>query len=78
MASSPVPVTWEQPYPSQRSPVLAQNIVSTTQPLAAQVGLNVLRQGGNAVDAAVATAACMTVMEPNNTASDQFTTDVLY
>src|SRR5688500_11433602 len=68
MATSPPPISWDQPYPSQRSPVLAQNVVSTTQPLAAQVGLQVLREGGNAVDAAVATAACMTVMEPINNA----------
>ena len=70
----PPPYTWKLPYPSQRSPVLARNCVATTQPLAAQVGLQILRQGGNAVDAAVATAACMTVLEPINNAigSDNF------
>jgi gamma-glutamyltranspeptidase/glutathione hydrolase len=68
------PLTWTFPYPSQRSPVFAQSCVATTQPLAAQAGLHILRQGGNAVDAAVATAACMTVLEPinNGIGSDNF------
>ena len=70
----PAPIQWDFPYPSQRMPVLAQNVVSTTQPLAAQAGLQMIRQGGNAVDAAVATAACMTVLEPvnNGIGSDAF------
>jgi len=56
-------------------PVLARNVVATTQPLAVQAGLHMLRQGGNAVDAAVATAISMTVLEPINNAvgSDCFT-----
>ncbi len=55
-------------------PVLARNIVSTSQPLAAQAGLHMLRAGGNAVDAAVATAIAMTVLEPttNGIGSDSF------
>lgn len=70
----PSPLTWTFPYPSQRMPVFARNCVATTQPLAAQAGLNILRQGGNAVDAAVCTAACMTILEPINNAlgSDNF------
>ena len=70
----PSPFTWTFPYPSQRMPVFARNCVATTQPLAAQAGLLVLRRGGNAVDAAVATAACMTVLEPinNGLGSDNF------
>lgn len=57
---------WHLPYPSQRQPVLARNVVATSQPLAASAGLNVMRSGGNAVDAAVAVAAVMAVVEPCN------------
>jgi len=48
-----------------RSPVMARNgIVVTSQPLAAQAGLRILMQGGNAIDAAVATVATLNVVEP--------------
>ena len=65
---------WSFPYPSQRMPVLARNVVATSQPLAAQAGLQMLRDGGNAVDAAVATAITLTVVEPtsNGIGSDAF------
>ncbi|MDO5288798.1 MAG: gamma-glutamyltransferase family protein [Pseudomonadota bacterium] len=56
--------TWALPYASRRSPVLGANIVSTSQPLAAQAGLRMLLAGGNAVDAAVASAMALTVLEP--------------
>lgn len=47
-----------------RAPLLAQNIVATSQPLAAQAGLDAIRKGGNAVDAALAAAITLTVVEP--------------
>jgi len=47
-----------------RQPLFARNIVSTSHPLAAQVGLSLLQRGGNAVDAAIGAAAAMTVLEP--------------
>ncbi|SEK55391.1 gamma-glutamyltranspeptidase / glutathione hydrolase [Roseateles sp. YR242] len=65
---------WTRGYPSVRTPVFARNIVSTSHPLAAQAGLRILGQGGNAVDAAIAAAACMTLVEPcsNGLGSDAF------
>ena len=61
-------------YPSRRSAILADNMVVTSQPLAAQAGLSMLAKGGNAVDAAIATAIALTVVEPtgNGVGSDAF------
>ncbi|NNK78531.1 MAG: gamma-glutamyltransferase, partial [Litoreibacter sp.] len=61
-------------YPSRRSSVVAENIVATSQPLAAQAGLSMLAKGGNAVDAALASAITLTVVEPsgNGIGSDAY------
>ena len=65
---------WKFPYPSRRMPILAKNIVATSQPLASQAGLRMLLKGGNAVDAIIATAIAITVVEPtsNGIGSDAF------
>ncbi|WP_422012368.1 gamma-glutamyltransferase family protein [Roseateles sp.] len=65
---------WTAGYASRRSPLFARNVVSTSHPLAAQAGLRMLQAGGNAVDAAITTAACMTLVEPcsNGLGSDAF------
>ena len=55
---------WSVPYASQRSAVMGRNVVSASQPLAAQAGLRMLLAGGNAVDAALAAAMALTVLEP--------------
>jgi gamma-glutamyltranspeptidase / glutathione hydrolase len=67
-------MNWEFPYPSRRMPVFARNAVATSQPLAAQAGLRMLLCGGNAVDAALAAAIALTVIEPtsNGIGSDAF------
>jgi gamma-glutamyltranspeptidase/glutathione hydrolase len=65
---------FNNPYPSTRLPVFARNVVSTSHPLAAQAGLKILQAGGNAVDAAIAAAAVITLTEPvsNGLGSDAF------
>ncbi len=65
---------YSRPYPGGRSPLMTRNVVSTTHPLAAQAGLSMLKAGGNAIDAIIATAAVLTVVEPcsNGLGSDLF------
>jgi gamma-glutamyltranspeptidase / glutathione hydrolase len=74
MTATPFLLSATPRYPSQRMPVMARNIVSTSQPLATQAGLTMLQQGGNAVDAAIAAAITLTVVEPtsNGIGSDGF------
>jgi gamma-glutamyltranspeptidase/glutathione hydrolase len=68
------PFSWELPYAWPRKPLLAANVVSTSQPLAAQAGLRMLLAGGNAVDAILATAITLTLVEPvsNGIGSDAY------
>ena len=65
---------FDNPYTSTRIPVFARNVVSSSHPLATQAGLRMLHKGGNAVDAAIAAAAAMTIVEPvsNGLGSDSF------
>lgn len=67
-------LNWDLPYSSQRDPVFARNVVATSQPLATQAGIHALREGGNAVDAALAAAITLSVVEPcsNGVGSDAF------
>ena len=67
-------MNWNLPFPSGRQPVLARNVVATSQPLAAQAGAQAFARGGNAIDAALAAAIALTVVEPtmNGIGGDAF------
>ena len=69
-----MPFNWTNPYPTIRGPLMARNVVSTSQPLASTAGLRMLLRGGNAVDAVIAAAAALTIVEPisNGLGSDLF------
>jgi gamma-glutamyltranspeptidase/glutathione hydrolase len=69
-----MPLDWSTPYASRRQPVFARNAVATSQPLATQAGIAMLARGGNAVDAALAAAITLTIVEPcsNGIGSDLF------
>ncbi|MGH8675109.1 MAG: gamma-glutamyltransferase family protein [Burkholderiales bacterium] len=69
-----LPLSWTFPYSWPRKPLLARNVVATSQPLAAQAGLSMLAAGGSAVDAALAAAITLTLVEPvsNGIGSDAF------
>src|SRR5688572_2051160 len=73
-AGTAAPFTYAFPYAWPRKPLLAGNVVATTQPLAAQAGLAMLQAGGNAVDAILATAITLTLVEPvsNGIGSDLY------
>jgi gamma-glutamyltranspeptidase/glutathione hydrolase len=70
----PPTFAWANPYAWPRKPLLAANVVSTSQPLAAQAGLQMLAAGGNAIDAILATAITLTLVEPvsNGIGSDAY------
>jgi len=68
------PFSWQNPYAWPRKPLLAANTVATSQPLAAQAGLQMLAQGGRAADAALAAAITLSLVEPvsNGIGSDAY------
>ncbi|HEY4375429.1 MAG TPA: gamma-glutamyltransferase family protein [Burkholderiales bacterium] len=65
---------WNFPYATKRIPVYARNVVATSHPLAVQAGVQAMANGGNAVDAALAAAITLTIVEPisNGLGSDAF------
>jgi len=68
------PFSWQNPYAWPRKPLLAANAVATSQPLAAQAGLQMMAEGGSAVDAILATAITLSLVEPvsNGIGSDAY------
>jgi gamma-glutamyltranspeptidase/glutathione hydrolase len=67
-------IDYDFPYTTKKLPIFADNVVACSQHLAATAGLRMLAKGGNAVDAAIASAIAITVVEPtsNGIGSDAF------
>ncbi len=67
-------MNWTPASPTSHQPVLARNVVATSQPLASQAGAAAFARGGNAIDAALAAAITLTVVEPtmNGIGGDAF------
>ncbi len=67
-------MNFDLPWGVTREPVIGRAVVATSQPLATQAGMDMLARGGTAIDAAIATAATLTVVEPtsNGLGSDAF------
>lgn len=74
MSTRPDTDSWQLPYPSRRQPALGGDVIATSHPLATEAGMRAYRDGGNAVDAALAAAITLTVVEPvsNGIGSDAF------
>ncbi len=66
--------SYDFPYTTKKLPVFASNVVASSQHLAATAGLRMLAKGGNAVDAAIASAIAITIVEPtmNGIGADAF------